>query len=111
MRTEFGFKRRHAKIVLGEDGNEREARPEDYGPKGLRPQFVRWQLVETPNPEAWHENELFCEAYGFRPSGRNSTDALKHGIYAKDLNGDFLEPLTDILAVELGMNLTFEPWR
>lgn len=111
LRAEYGFDRRHVKIVRGEDGDEREARPEDYGPGGLRPKFVRWQTIETPSPDAWSENELFHEAYGFRPSGHNSADILKHGIYQKDLNGDYLDPLTDALAAQLGIELTFEPWH
>lgn len=110
LRAEYGFDRRHVQIVRDADGTEREARPEDYGPDGLRPKFVRWQTIETPNPDAWPENELFCEAYGFRPNGPSSTDILSHGIYQKDLNGDYLNPLTDTLAAELGIELTFEPW-
>ena len=48
---------------------------------------------------------MFQEAYGFRPSGPNYNDVLKHGIYAKDLNGDSLEQLTDALIAELEITL------
>ena len=46
--------------------------------------------------ENWSENACFNEAYGFRPNG---------GMYAKDLNGDTLEPLTPELLRELGMRV------
>lgn len=51
----------------------------------------------------WSEHPCFQEAYGFRPNGPNSRDTLKHGIYAKDLNGDHLDQLTDALIQELGL--------
>jgi hypothetical protein len=71
-------------------------------------QFVRWETVETPDPDAWTENELFCEAYGFRPNGPNASDKLNHGIYAKDLNGDYLDRLTPALLADLDIELTIE---
>lgn len=45
------------------------------------------------------------ETYGFRPNGPNASDKLKHGIYAKDLNGDSLEILTPELAQELELTV------
>jgi len=48
------------------------------------------------------------EAYGFRPNGPNATDTVKHGIYAKDLNGDILNPLTPELLKELDIVLEIE---
>jgi hypothetical protein len=87
---EYGFRREHKKVV------------DDSG------QFVRWETVETPDPDAWIENALFCEAFGFRSSGPNVTDTLNHGIYAKDLNGDFLDRLTRKLLDQLGIELTIE---
>lgn len=60
----------------------------------------------------WSEHPCFQEAYGFRPNGPNSRDARKHGIYAKDLNGDWLDPLTDELIAELGLVLeTTDYWE
>ena len=89
LKAEYGFKREHVKIIkpLGEP--ERPATPEDY-PCTQRPgtdarwnwEFVRWKTVETPDAEAWHENEIFCENFGFRPSGPNTKDKIGHGIYA-----------------------------
>jgi len=83
--------------------------PADYaGPGGSLSddlQFVRWDIIETPNPEAWAENELFQEAYGLRPSGPNDRDILRHGIYAKDLSGSHLDRLTPELPEELGIVL------
>lgn len=87
---DYGFRREYKK-VLDESG-----------------QFVSWETVETPGPDAWSDNELFCEAFGFRPNGPNATDTLNHGIYVKDLNGDFLERLTPDLLEQLGIELTIE---
>lgn len=54
------------------------------------------------------ENEIFQENYGFRPNGPNAWDTHKHGIYQKDLNGDYLEPLTDKLLADTRIRLTLE---
>jgi hypothetical protein len=56
--------------------------------------------------EDWSENPCFNEAYGFRPNGPNSNDKLKHGIYAKDLNGDYLDKLHWSLLRGIGITLT-----
>jgi len=111
---EYGFKREHVKIVrdpLAQAGKhtaagERICRDTDYVngrlPDGL---FVRWLTIETPDADAWPDNELFQEACGFRPSGPNSRDTLNHGIYAKDLNGGYLDRLTSTLLSELEITL------
>lgn len=111
---EYGFERRRAKIVLDPVEGEREARDSDYAPTLTLP-FVRWETIETPNPDAWSENELFQEAFGFRPNGRRSVgedgkdrDVIGHGIYAKDLNGDSLDLLTAGMVDELGITLEIE---
>lgn len=88
---EYGFQREHKKIVRLPDG-----------------MFVRWETVETPDPEAWADNELFQEAFGFRPNGANATDTQGHGIYAKDLNGESLDVLTPALLEALQMSLEIE---
>lgn len=106
---EYGFKREHVKIV--NDGVRlREDTKDDYGLKGLKDgiSFVKWETVETPNPDAWPDNELFQEAFGFRPNGPNVRDTLKHGIYSKDLNGDSLDLLTVELISDIGIKLTIE---
>lgn len=61
---------------------------------------------ETPDPEAWPENELFQEAYGFRPNGSRSgsTSPMSH-IYSKDLNGESLDLLTSAMVSDLGIVL------
>jgi len=64
--------------------------------------------IETPDAEAWSENELFQESYGFRNNGPNAKDKHKHGIYAKDTNGDLLDRLTPELVAELGIVLEIE---
>jgi hypothetical protein len=75
-------------------------------------EFIRWETVETPtdDEDAWTENELFQEAYGWRPNGPNATDTQRHGLYAKDLNGDALELLTrDLLErLEITLEITNE---
>ena len=53
----------------------------------------------------WSEHPCFQEAYGFRPNGPNARDKHKHGIYAKDLNGDSLDLLTPEMIAELGIRL------
>jgi hypothetical protein len=118
LRKEYGYRREHVKIVIDDSvlaatehcgvGERFERYPEDY-PKGrLAPTFLRWKTIETPDTDAWTENELFCESYGFRPNGPNASDKLGHGIYAKDLNGDSLDLLTPELQADLDIVLTFE---
>ena len=110
---EYGFKREHVKIVKDSSilvatercgVGERFAVSSDYAPT-LIPQFIRWETIETPDPEAWIDNELFQESFGFRPNGPNKTDVLNHGIYSKDLNGDLLDPLTSEMVEDLGITL------
>ncbi len=109
---DYGFTREHVKIIRTSDGIERPATLSDYSDNGNLPegQFVRWETVETPNPDAWADNELFQEAFGFRPNGPNASDVQKHGIYSKDLNGDSLDTLTPALCERLGIKLQLETW-
>ncbi len=87
LQKEYGFIREHKRIVDENDG------------------FLRWETHETPDVGAWMENELFQEAYGFRPNGANTRDKHQHGIYSKDLNGDYLDRLTPELQAELEITL------
>lgn len=119
---EYGFKRDHYKVIRSSVSIPEADRPvclgafekfaelSDYTDNGKLPEgaFLRWETVETPDPEAWSENELFCESYGFRSNGPNSSDKLNHGIYAKDLNGDSLDRLTPELLAALGITLDIE---
>lgn len=128
---EYGFRREHIKVihparrkdspVTYANGHveefdidmsvERDATMADYeltGGRLLDTQFVRWETRETPDSEAWMENELFCEAFGFRNNGANSRDVHKHGIYSKDLNGDYLDRLTPEMIEEIGIELVIE---
>ena len=108
---EYGFRREHVKVIhpLKDGAIDRsvikDSEMADYEAAGgnLREgQFVRWETRETLDPDAWPENELFQEAFGFRPNGPRAgkrdngepRDPIGHGIYAKDLNGDSLEQLT-----------------
>jgi len=121
LQKEYGYRREHVKIIKPLDGGpERDARSEDYP---LQPnQFVRWETRKTHPTEddltmdeqefqdkfGYDQNELFQESFGYRPNGPNSKDVLKHGIYAKDLNGDSLEELTEKLLEELELTLEIE---
>lgn len=120
---EYGFRREHVKIIHPlKDGMidlsvEKDATLADYeaaGGKLREGQFVRWETRETPDPEAWADNELFQEAFGFRPNGRRSMengvdrDPIGHGIYAKDLNGDSLDLLTQKMIEEWEITLEIE---
>jgi len=101
---EYGFKREYVKVVRV-SGNERDCVLSDYPFDKTGCEFVRWETRETPDPEAWVENELFQESFGFRPNGPRVSDTLKHGIYARDLNGDSLELLTPELIAHLEIAL------
>jgi hypothetical protein len=128
---EYGFKREHVKMIHPAIQKEtpvtfanghveaftidysvtRAATLTDYeltGGRLLEGQFVEWRTVETPDPDSWMENELFCEAYGFRNNGPNERDKLNHGIYQKDLNGDYLDRLTPEMIAELEIELVIE---
>ncbi len=110
---EYGFKREHVKIVKDNSitvsigpcaAGERIAVSSDYAPT-LIPEFVRWETIETPDPESWMDNELFQEGFGFRPNGPRQGDVNNHGIYSKDLNGDLLDRLTAEMVDDLGIVL------
>jgi hypothetical protein len=119
LKKEYGFKREHVKVIRSTISIPESERPSylgafekvaelsDYTDNGRLPDglFLRWETVETSDPDAWIENELFTEAYGFRNNGRNDRDKLGHGIYQKDLNGDSLDPLTDEMLAEMGIEL------
>lgn len=48
-----------------------------------------------------HAQACFDEAFGYRGNGRRESDGSTSYIYAKDLNGDSLEPLTEQLRADL----------
>lgn len=103
---EYGFKREHVKVIRTADGIERDAELSDYPFDKTGCSFVRWETRETPDPEAWSENDLFCESYGFRPNGPNKVGG--NSIYSKDINGDVLECLTPELLSTLEITLQIE---
>lgn len=119
---EYGYRREHRKVIRSTVSLPVEERseylgafekfdePSDYTDNGRLPEgtFLRWVTIETPDPDAWMENELFCESFGFRPNGPNARDTQGHGIYAKDLNGELLDALTDELKTALGITLEIE---
>ena len=117
LRAEYNVRREHVKILTDKTGSIWEATPEDYEGGTLRPgvQLYRWESRDVPAdyPGAWMENALFQEAFGFRPNGPRAgnwengepKDPNGHGIYAKDLNGDYLDVLTPELAERLEIQL------
>lgn len=125
LQREYGFKREHVKVIRSQVSIPENERPaelgafekfaelSDYTENGRLPEgaFLRWVTIETPDADAWTDNELFQEAYGFRSNGPNSRDKINHGIYSKDLNGDSLDALTPELLAELGITLQIEEWE
>ena len=121
---EYGFRRTSHKIVRdssapaggqpggcpGCNAGERWVCDSDYV-YGFLPDnlFIRWYTHEVPDPEAWADNELFQEAYGFRPNGRNSSDKIGHGIFQKDYNAR-LDAITDEIVETHNRTITTEPW-
>lgn len=61
-------------------------------------------------PEKDHAQACFDEAYGFRGNSRRMEDGTLSTIYARDLNGDWLERLTPDLAEALGITLEITEW-
>jgi hypothetical protein len=125
LMRDYGFRREHKKVIKCDEFIPEASRPyhlgpyekfadeSDYTAKGKLPEgkFIRWITICHPDNEAWMDNELFQEAYGFRPNGRRSMengvdrDPIGHGIYSKDINGDYLDVLTDALAQDLEITL------
>lgn len=97
---EYGKIRQHVKIIR-RDGVERDCEPSDY--PLAQGEFVRWETRETipdtedERNEAVGNNELFQEAFGYRPNGGE--------LYSKDLNGDSLDALTPELLEALEITL------
>lgn len=50
----------------------------------------------------------FDENYGYRSNSLTLPDGSRSLIYSKDLNGDFVDPLTDAFATEAGITLEVE---
>ena len=89
---EYGFRRESVRVV--ETGNgEKYLEPGEMPKEGER--FVRWYTKETPDADAWPDNELFQEAFTFRPNGPKTGDVHKHGIASKNLEGVHLRRVTD----------------
>ena len=121
LKQEYNKHREHVKTVHppGEP-SRRDAVPADYVDHKLPPEIaatVQWETRETPaveGEEIWTENELFQEAYGFRPNGCRShgpdgpRDVHGHGIYSKDLNWEALDNLTAKFRGELNLILYVE---
>lgn len=64
--------------------------------------------IQKEYGDAWLDNVLFHESFGFRPNGPNKNDMRNHGIYARDLSGDFLDRLTPELLSQLEISLQIE---
>jgi hypothetical protein len=102
---EYGFKRESLRVV--ETGNgEKYLEPGEMPAEGER--FVRWHTKETPDPDAWSENELFQEAFTFRPSGPRKGDVHNHGIASKNLEGVHLREVRESDAEEFTIEISTE---
>lgn len=55
-----------------------------------------------------HAQACWDEAYGYRNSSRKEEDGTLSSIYAKDLNGDWLDVLTPALLAELEITLEIQ---
>jgi hypothetical protein len=120
LRQEYGYRTEHIKVVKDASvlvatehtaiGERMVNNATDYPDGKLAPQFLRWVSIDTPDADAWPENECFCEGFGFRPNGPNDRDTLNHGIYAKDSNGESLDQLTPEMLKDWGITLDIEAW-
>jgi hypothetical protein len=127
IKKEYDFKIEHIKIIHPAFENDvftnekdrfwidysqtKEAEISDYsltGGKLLKGQFVEWQARKTPLDDSFADNPIFQENYGFRPNGRNKNDKIGHGIYSKDINGDYIDLLTIELAKDLELTIELE---
>lgn len=111
LRKEYNYTIEHIKIIRTNKGEERPATKKDY-PKisemGVSKwEFVRWETrtAKSEDPNAFYDNELFNEQYGFRPSGPNVRDRIGHGIYQKDLGGESLDLLTKEMIKDLRLSI------
>lgn len=84
---EYGFRRDHVKIMRSLVGLEFIADGTPIDPACV---FVRWDTVDTLDPDAWLENPVFQECCTLRPNGARAKDVIGHGIAWRDINGDFL---------------------
>lgn len=67
------------------------------------------EIEATPEGEERdHLQACYDEVYGYRGSARQMPDGSLSSIYAKDLNGDSLDLLTDELAEELEITLEID---
>lgn len=66
------------------------------------------EIEASPEHKRDHLQACWDEAFGFRGNGRREKDGSVSYIYAKDLNGDALDPLTAELVAELGITLEIE---
>lgn len=60
--------------------------------------------------EDYMEHPAWQESFGYRGNSRRESDGTLSSIYAKDLNGDYLDELTPELLERLGITLELAPW-
>ena len=75
------------------------------GDKEAAEERAKIEALPEDSAERKHLEDCFDEAYGYRSSGRREGDGSQSYIYAKDLNGDSLEPLTEKLCAGLGLKI------
>jgi hypothetical protein len=102
---EYGFKRESVRVVKTGNG-EKYLEPGEMPSEGER--FVGWHTKETPDPDAWPENELFQEAFTFRPNGPKTGDVHRHGIASRNLEGVHLREVREADAEEFTIEISTE---
>lgn len=58
--------------------------------------------------EDYTENGCWQESYGFRPNGASTEFEEDNGIYSKDLNGEYLDVLTEELWAALKFSVSWK---
>ena len=67
--------------------------------------YAEIESLPEGSKERRHLQDCWDEAYGFRGNSRKESDGTLSSIYAKDLNGDSLEYLSEALCRDLGLKV------
>lgn len=80
---------------------------DEFFPAGDEEANEEMERIESmeDGEEKNHAQACWDESYGYRGNTRQMPDGSLSSIYAKDLNGDYLDTLTPALLAELGITL------
>lgn len=67
--------------------------------------YAEIEALPEGSEEQKHLEACWEEAYGYRGNSREESDGTLSSIYAKDLNGDSLEFLSEALCKDLGLTV------